>query len=775
MTVALSCQNLRKSIARAIEGFRDTDLIGVSDSWLSIYEVLADYISGDRELDQKLMWMIEGTDDSLSDIIYLLQRLKKALVLEIVARGAHDELDLVLSWFDRAVVTLVEKQSGKMCMERSLSKPFETIFWNARDGMYISTIEGKFLHANEALVKMFKYDSLEAMLSMDIQRDLYVNKEERQVLLDHLLQDGFFDQHEFHFHCVDGETRTALESCYIVDVPGYPAYIVGILVDVTAEKETQRKTENYVKSVEKSSMEALHRLHSTNRRHDAVLALNDHPVALIDAVDFHIVHRNQAFNKRFKYKTKELSDITFRDLFTKEQWITIFTRISESVHRHHYHIRGINCLTNGGQPFVADLSVLAHQDGRFTQLFVQFEELSEIVHIKSLLSQERENIEELMKHVPVGVIGFKSDGSIAFINNYLYNFFGYGSRQMHSISFINRLFAQDEHRLKFHKYIRRFLAGRHVQDVLVDLKSRSGEILHFGMSTIAHQFADDDKPGFLALLTNITDKLRLEAILAQQSDSDGNETHRLETSLAEVRSQLSAAERRNAFLQRFICEVVTKFKIPIHVVLGYASLLKKDLPKVVDQSQLEDLGIIDDHIHLMLRMLAKAAEFMALENGEIKPDPETLQARDMLDRLFKKLVPPATEDGVTFKQDNQILSLDLTVTCDRHILEAILRQHIDNALTFTEAGTITLSAYEERERLWIEIADTGPGIGPIDLPQVFEPFFQCAGLERPGLGLGLTIARKYAELANFRMELYSKPDKGTRALICVGKLDPVGS
>ena len=149
--------------------------------------------------------MIESTDDTLPDIIYLLQRLKNALVSDIIAEEAAEELPRVLAWFDRAIVLVTEKYTGKFSRERQLSKPYETIFWKARDGMYISTVEGNFVHGNQALVNMLGFENLEEMLEMDIRKDLYINGEEREKMLQALETDGFCDHVEFDFRTAGGD------------------------------------------------------------------------------------------------------------------------------------------------------------------------------------------------------------------------------------------------------------------------------------------------------------------------------------------------------------------------------------------------------------------------------------------------------------------------------------------------------------------------------------------------------------------------------------------
>lgn len=776
MTLNLSHKNLNRWISEAIDCFKAKDLLGVPEAWLQIYDSLSTYISTDTVIDDKLMWMIEGTDEALPDVIYQLQRLKNALVAALIKDSVLDQLEGLLSWFDRLIVILVEKDSGKMSREHSLSKPYETIFWKARDGMYISTIEGRFLHCNESLLKMLKYKTLEDALKMDIVGELYVDNDERQLMLDHLMKDGFFDHHEFKFQTVDGEQHTAMESCYMVTATGGKQYIVGIMVDMTREKEELRKGEQYIKGIEKNGMETLLDLRRKTRRFEALLSLNDHPVLMMDPKDFLPINCNKAFTKRFKLGRKQLNSFCFRDLFTTDEWMRVFTQISQSAHRHHYHIRGVTCLAPDGSFFSADLSMWVHEDDEGAILFTQIEDRDDIMRIKDMLFRSRQNLEDMVNAIPVGVMGFKSDGNVGLINTYLQRFTGYTSKQLRNISFLNRLFAQDEQRLKFQKYIRRFINGHHAENVDVELKARNGECLTFKLTTLSYQFDHDDKPGFLAILNDVTDQVSLEKIKADQSRQPSvlaEEYHDMEVDLANIQSVADHLRHMNLFRLEFIDKVTKKFKAPIHMVLGYASLLKKELADRLSPSQQEDMNIVESHTASVLTMLNKAIEFANLDADNLPNEPATHVVRTMLDHLFKKLEPNTLSEGVTFKKEHQILSLELTVSVDQLLLESMLRHVVDNGVQHTTSGSITISGYEERNRLWIEVQDSGCGISPMDMPQVFEPFFQSGTAPQTvfnHLGLGLSIAQKYADLTATSIEIFSRLNEGTRFVLCVGRL-----
>jgi len=772
MTVALSRQNLRKWIENAIRKFRNNDLLGVPEAWLKIYEALADYICDERKVDTKLLWMMEGTNDSPADIIYQLQRLKNALTKEAAKAKTLEELLPVLSWFDNTIVVLVEKASGQISTKRSLLAPYETIFWNARDGMYISTIDGKFIHCNEALLNMFHFKRVEDLLEMDIKNDLYVDQEARQVMLDHLLEDGFFDKHEFRFQCSDGKMKTALESCFLVNTPSGKPYIVGVLVDVTQEREAQRKNQDYLEEIEKQGVDANLRLTHEIKRYEALLNVNDHPVLLVEVRHFSLVDANMAFHKRFRYGKKQLEGTNFRNLFPNEDWNRLYSTIVQSLHRHHYHVNDINCQNAQGEPFNANLSILVQRDESGPLLFVQIEDQTDHIHIASQRERSRQNLRKVMDSVPVGVIGFRNDGSVALVGKHFLEKMGYSRRKMMNLSFINELFMKEEQRLKFHKYLKQFISGNHARRVSVSLKNSSDQVLDFQLSTVSYQFDDDEKPGCLAILDEVTDKLQLKQLQKQlktKPEERDNVLEQLETKLKELELAQVDLKRQLGVKQTFIHQITEKFQDPIEVVLGYASFLQQSLQNKLDASQTEDLRIIHDHIQIMLTMLENVREYSLLESGNLEATPDPHIVRQLLDDLFERLSPDDLPEGVEFQANHQILSMDWQIFIDLNILESLLHHLLRNAKSYTSKGQIQISASEDNGRLCIEVKDSGQGIRPTDLPRVQEPFYPPNANDprtgMPRLGLGLAIVDEYVKLLQGEWEIQSKWGAGTKVLI----------
>jgi signal transduction histidine kinase len=98
------------------------------------------------------------------------------------------------------------------------------------------------------------------------------------------------------------------------------------------------------------------------------------------------------------------------------------------------------------------------------------------------------------------------------------------------------------------------------------------------------------------------------------------------------------------------------------------------------------------------------------------------------------------------------------------VLSRVLNNMLDNAIKFTEEGSIDLAVRREASIIVIEITDTGIGIDERFLAQAFDPFTQeSSGLDRShqGSGLGLTVSKRLLELMNGKIQVDSKKDAGS--------------
>jgi CheY-like chemotaxis protein len=122
----------------------------------------------------------------------------------------------------------------------------------------------------------------------------------------------------------------------------------------------------------------------------------------------------------------------------------------------------------------------------------------------------------------------------------------------------------------------------------------------------------------------------------------------------------------------------------------------------------------------------------------------------------------AASKGLAFRYAPRS-SLPEVIRGDEKRVRQVILNLIDNAVKFTDAGEVTLSADHRRDRLFVRVIDTGKGIAPDRLSSIFEPFNQAVELyeQVDGTGLGLTISRQLIECMSGTLQVESRPGEGS--------------
>jgi CheY-like chemotaxis protein/anti-sigma regulatory factor (Ser/Thr protein kinase) len=160
-----------------------------------------------------------------------------------------------------------------------------------------------------------------------------------------------------------------------------------------------------------------------------------------------------------------------------------------------------------------------------------------------------------------------------------------------------------------------------------------------------------------------------------------------------------------------------------------------------------------------------------LDAGVMTPRLQTFPLRDMFRRLHMHYAGQAELAGLGLRFSPGGKS----VTSDPQLLERIVGNLIQNAIKYTERGGIVVVARSTERYVNIEIWDTGVGISPDLLPRIFEEFYQVGRGERDrthGLGMGLAIVKRLAQLLGHRLVVHSREGSGTmfRVGVPIGQL-----
>jgi signal transduction histidine kinase len=267
----------------------------------------------------------------------------------------------------------------------------------------------------------------------------------------------------------------------------------------------------------------------------------------------------------------------------------------------------------------------------------------------------------------------------------------------------------------------------------------------------------------------------LEDIQQRQEETDrlGREledTNRGVVALyAELDSRAEALREASEIKSRFLSNMSHEFRTPLNSIMALSRLLLDGIDGELNAEQQKQIGFIRKSAQDLLEMVGDLLDLAKVEAGKLEVKVQRFSVAELFSLLRGALKPlrQSSEVELTF-EGGDIPDL----RTDEGKIAQILRNLISNALKFTEAGEVHVSAHHDSRARTVTfaVADTGIGIDPKDQERIFEEFSQVAGrLQKAGkgTGLGLPLSRKLAELLGGELWVESEPGRGSTFFLSI--------
>jgi len=223
-----------------------------------------------------------------------------------------------------------------------------------------------------------------------------------------------------------------------------------------------------------------------------------------------------------------------------------------------------------------------------------------------------------------------------------------------------------------------------------------------------------------------------------------------------------AALEASRLKSAFVANVTHEIRTPLNVILGYADLMAERLAELRDESAAQYADSIRRAGNRLLATIGAILDLSRIESGAYEISPAPIRLATVVERHVRDLDVLARKKGLELVLN--IETPDATVMFDEQCLSNTITNLLQNAIKFTDSGGVTLRIFQENGGVCLEVADTGVGIDPLYLPNLFEPFSQEAmGATRrfEGAGLGLALVKRYVELNGARVDVSSEKRAGT--------------
>lgn len=244
------------------------------------------------------------------------------------------------------------------------------------------------------------------------------------------------------------------------------------------------------------------------------------------------------------------------------------------------------------------------------------------------------------------------------------------------------------------------------------------------------------------------------------------------TQQVEIMNELNSAKERaeesdrlkTSFLQNISHEVRT----PLNSIVGFAELISEpgqSLQKMNSYSK-----IISANSHKLIRIISDVVEISQIHSNQIRLVLSNFDVASLLYKVANSFMELTQLKDVDFVIKQEISEENSMIMSDKGKFEKIIFHLIDNAVKFTQSGSIGINLSLTDAMLHFTITDTGIGIPAEKQKIIFDPFRQIeTGLSRSfgGTGLGLTIVKAYTDILKGNISLISEVNKGTSITLTI--------
>ncbi|MDQ6647867.1 MAG: PAS domain-containing hybrid sensor histidine kinase/response regulator, partial [Pseudomonadota bacterium] len=274
--------------------------------------------------------------------------------------------------------------------------------------------------------------------------------------------------------------------------------------------------------------------------------------------------------------------------------------------------------------------------------------------------------------------------------------------------------------------------------------------------------------GYVTTYTDVTAYKNAEQALIQANETlelrVEQRTAELSEALVATAHARRAAETANVSKTRFLAAASHDLLQPLNAARLFTSALRQHPGLDQEASALAER--IDASFRAAESLLDALLDTSRLDTGSYRPEIGAFALSDVFDSLQAQFAVVAEQRGLRLR----VVRTTLAVRSDPQLLRRILQNFLSNALRYTSKGSVLLGARRTQGEVRIEVWDSGPGIAAEQRARIFDEFQR---LEHPspwgekGLGLGLSICDRLADILHHRLDLHSQVDHGSCFLVTV--------
>ena len=380
-------------------------------------------------------------------------------------------------------------------------------------------------------------------------------------------------------------------------------------------------------------------------------------------------------------------------------------------------------------------------------------DISDRVLAQEGLAESERKYRELVEYANSIILRWNSEGRVTFLNRFGLKFFGYTEEQ---------------------------IIGRHVLETIVPPRESGGRNLEQLMVEICaapetfeqnvnENIRRDGERVWVAWTNRIVRNAAGEVVEILSIGTDVTASRLAE----EEREKRHRAEAADHVKSAFLATMSHELRTPLNSIIGFTGIILQGLAGPLNAEQSKQLNMVRVSARHLLALVNDVLDISKIEAGQLDVTRQPFDLCQSIVRVLASVTPQAEAKQLTLH--SRVASSLGQAVGDERRFEQVLLNLLSNAVKFSDHGEVTLTArpvadfrppgaQSGQSAVRVDVSDTGIGIKPEHLPQLFQPFNQVdSGLSRQheGTGLGLAICRRLVELMGGQIGVTSEWGRGS--------------